>query len=493
MFGIISCQPEEWAEHYEDHEEWVNMKLWTAVQEEARFSRFTAEMEAYGLDSVILSDQAFTLFIPDNEAFEAFVDTIDLFEQLLKYHISYTVQNSRNIEGGKRLQTLSDKYTHIELSGNDFLYDGHPVKESSPLYLDGRYYVLSEVAIPRPNLYEFTEIYSPVMKEYIDSRDSVSLDFSESKPLGYDEQGNTIYDSVFAVVNLFERDYFPVSQEFRDKTATFIVFTEAQYNQALDEMAENLSGVYNSHLDIPLSWQFETFLPEVIKKSMFSNMLPYEAFMQENLRSITGDTVEVNYESIDPGSKYTCSNGLIYTYSDFSVPDSLYRGEIRMEMEALIDTIGAGVWTWSDSVDISGFGLEPVEEYNESASGDFVVSGSLPRNYEGEFNFQFKFRNVFPMRYRLEWRGGSRPSGVYAVHVNELKVGEFDTDGFRSSVVSVTGERFIPVESFNIKDFWVDHLEVYGDVTVRFEYLGPGRRNPEGFVIDYVSLVPYIE
>ena len=64
------------------------------------------------------SNQSFTLFIPDNEAFETFSDTVGLIDQLLKYHISYTLLNTRNIEMNKRLQTLSEKYAFIERAGN---------------------------------------------------------------------------------------------------------------------------------------------------------------------------------------------------------------------------------------------------------------------------------------------------------------------------------------------------------------------------------------
>jgi len=52
-----------------------------------------------------------------------------------------------------------------------------------------------------------------------------------------------VYDSVTGVVNKFERDFFPVSQEFRSEAATFILFTQDQYLDALDQMALNLGPV----------------------------------------------------------------------------------------------------------------------------------------------------------------------------------------------------------------------------------------------------------
>ena len=105
------------------------------------------------------------------------------------------------------------------------------------------------------------------------------------------------------------------------------------------------------------------------------------------------------------------------------------------------------------------------------------------------------------MRYRLEWRANSRPSGLYTIYVNDQvletqdKFGnvytEFDTYDLRESIVSVTGERFLSnEEGFNMKDYWVENITDYGDVKIRFEYKGPGENSTNGFNIDYVKLIP---
>ena len=104
------------------------------------------------------------------------------------------------------------------------------------------------------------------------------------------------------------------------------------------------------------------------------------------------------------------------------------------------------------------------------------------------------------MRYRLEWRANSRPSGVYEVYVNdsiltyEDKFGnvhtDFDLSDLKLSVVSVTGERFLSEQGFNMRDYWVESITEYGDVTVRFKYLESGESSTNGFNIDYIKLIP---
>jgi hypothetical protein len=105
---------------------------------------------------------------------------------------------------------------------------------------------------------------------------------------------------------------------------------------------------------------------------------------------------------------------------------------------------------------------------------------------------EFVIYNMLPMRYRLVWGSNSRPSGLFALYVNNEKIGEFDSYKFRSNILSLTGELFRPKDGFNRKDFWVDNITEFGDVRVRFEYLGTGENTTNGLSIDYIKLIPVI-
>jgi hypothetical protein len=499
--GILisgSCKKPEWDEYY-GYDERVDRHIWDVVKSEPRFSIFVEAMEEYKMDTLFDKDLSYTLFIPDNDAFEPVYDTSDYIEQLLSYHISGTVFLTRNVAGKRKLENLTGKYPVVEHSAEGYSYDMIPIEYSSPLYLDGIFYEIAEVAVPRPNLYEFAERFSPVIKSFIDRTDSVYLDKPLSTPIGFDGQGNTIYDSVYGVVNLFQRDYFPVNTEFRNKTATFILFTQEQYNTALDEMADILGPAFNNHEDIPDIWQFEVLLPAAMEKSLFDDELEYTQ-LQDTMVSVTGDTVYVDPGNIDPYSKYLCSNGLTYTYVDFTVPKDLYVGELRIEGEDLVDSIGAATYAWKPEAEVFGYNVRPTREFSSDASEKYIANVTFPRNYEGEWGIVLTMKNVFPMKYRLAWRAGYRPSGNYVVSVNDQvltykdKFGrdmeEFDTYLLRSSVVSVTGERFLPVGNFNIRDYWVENITLFGDVKIKFEYKGTGSQQSNGFNLDYVVLIP---
>ena len=489
LFTVFHGCTDPWDDYYQAEDARVNMKLWDAVRQEPDFSDFVEEIENLALDSLFNSGITHTLFLPTNEALSAMLDTAVNPEQVIMYHISPTLFLSGIVKEQRRLRTLTGKYILCEVEGDQISMDGIPVKYTSPLYLDGKYYELSGAAFPRPNLYEYTERYSQFIKKYIDSRDYVFLDLELSQPIGFDPVGNTIYDSVFGNVNLFEQEYFPVSEEFRDKNATFILFSQEQYSAALDQMA-SVIGTPGGGSGISEKWQLEELMPVLMETTMFEGMLEYSDLMKGRLESITGDTVDIDYMNIDPDSKFICSNGQTYLFREFIIDPTFYLGGTQVEGESLIDTLGIGTWTWKDGVVTTGINVSPIGIESSIASNGSSLIVPFPRGFTGEFSLQFTIKNILPMRYRLIWSANSRPSGLFAIYVNDEYIGEFDSFKFRSTVQSVTGEYFRPNEGFNRKDFWVENLTKFGNVKIRFEYLGPGDQENNALNIDYVKLIP---
>jgi hypothetical protein len=503
MLSFFSSCEKEWDKHYQVTDERVNLKLKDALTGDNNYTKFLELITAYGLDTLFSKDQSKTLFIPTNEAFEHLNtdDTAGIMNQLLSYHISPTLFLTNNIMSEKFLFTNSGKYVSILRGDDGFLYDNIRIDSTSPLFLDGKFYELSEVAIPQPNLYEYMQLYSPFLKKYVDSKDTLYLDKNMSIPIGYNDDGETVYDSVYTRQNLFENMYFPVSEEFRKRRATFILFTQEQYDNAISEMATNM-GIDDS--DIPQKWQNEVFLPDIINNSIYEGSLDYTEF-NDTLINIRGDSTFIDPGNIDPGSKFSCSNGVVYNYMNFQVPEKLYSRQLRFEGENFCDSLGLGRFVWESSevsvdADIS---FDPQVTEVKGASNDYVVTVGFKRNYEGKYSVEFKFENMFPRSYLFEWRANSRPSGCFKVYVNDVDItatnplsndGCFDLFQLRGVVYSpVQGSPpYIPDENqYNTVGFLVeDILTDYGIVTVRLEYINSGSSPNNGFGIDYFAFTP---
>ena len=266
--------------------------------------------------------------------------------------------------------------------------DDVPIEFESPLYKNGKYFKLNKVALPKPNLYEYISATNPVLKRYIDSQDSIIVDKELSRPIGFDEYGNTIYDTVAIIYNEFEEEFFPVKEEFRYQTATIVFPKEENYNNALTNMAISMNCGYNDYKDVPIEWQDEILIPYLLEHGMFENMVEQEEFLEETvkdtvkMKNILGDSIVIDYV---PAEKTICSNGYAYNYQDFVVPDTLYAAPTRMEAEILTRDAGGNRYFWNDDVTvINDVSYSPFQEFISGASNDSILKVNFTKGYTGK-------------------------------------------------------------------------------------------------------------
>lgn len=493
---ILGGCTKNWDDYYTNYPETVNENLWDVMQNDPSISKFVELMKENQADSIFQNDIPYTIFAPTNDALNTYLETKPVTDILLGYHVASHVINQGSIHEKRKVQTLTEKFALFERIGSKVLIDGIAVASESPLYKNGRYFIMNQVVEPKPNLYEYFALTNPVLSRYIDTQDSIILDKEQSKPIGFDAQGNTIYDTVSIVFNKFEDRYFPVKHEFRNLSSTIVFPLEDDYNAALDVMADALGGGYNSHSDIPEEWQDEILIPHILKQGVFLNMIEPEEFIWQSdrdtvkLLNILGDSVIINYT---PTDKTICSNGYAYNYQNYTIPDSLYNGGTKIEAEWLLDEVGIDKYAWNDSVIVkTDTPLNPLQEYVAAASNDSIIRVLFPKGYTGQYSVQFKSKNLFPRKYVMVVSTHMDIGGIYDIYVNDKLVKTFDYYQYilyRGLMFSVTGDRYIPRGRFNKFDMYVD-VEEYGKVDVRFEYKQPGNVLNNGLVLDYVEFIP---
>jgi uncharacterized surface protein with fasciclin (FAS1) repeats len=503
IFILLGCEP-KWDEYYSKKPETIDKNVWEVISEDGSLSSFVHLMEDTRLDTIFQGYDTYTLFIPDDAAFDNYQlnDSVFNTADLLMYHISRHYIQSNYIQGKRKLQTMLEKYALYQREGNSTMYDGVEVIFESPLYENGKYFVLNQVAEPKENLFQYISKINPVFKNFIESQDSIIIDKELSKPVGFDEFGNIIYDTVAIIYNEFEEEYFPVREEFRAATATLVYPGPEQYRSGLTEMAQKLGGDFINHTDIPVQWQEEVLIPYLLHKGFFMNMLepvefedPYpEDLYPHKLMNIQGDSTIIDYT---PTGKVILSNGYAYDYTDFSVPDTLFMGTYTFEAEWLLDETGINKFDWYEDVSVSSTrSFAPLQEYISYASNDSIISVRFPNHYEGSFDLEFYTDAIFPADKYLVIVGTHMDiGGIYNVYVNDELVREaFDYYEYvirRGILPSVAGGLYKPVERFNKFDFWVENHTDYGRVKIRFEYVGPGDISKQGLVIDHIDFVPY--
>jgi hypothetical protein len=505
LLMVLGCE-KYWDEHYGSQPETVNENVWEAVQKQADLSSFVGYIKEFRYDTLFLNNDSYTLFIPDNDAFTQFIDTGEVNTYVLDYHISEHFIQSGNIQGKRKVQTLGEKFVMFEKFSNAALFDGIQLAFESPLYLNGKFFTMEEVAIPRPNLYEFFTLNNPILKGYIDEHDSLILDKEKSRPLGFDENGNTIYDSVTEVVNTWEWEFFPVSEELRHKTATIVFPLQDDYEAALTIMAEALGGSLIDYNDIPIDWQYDVLIPHLVEHGVFENQLEEIEFVLPpnkdtlKLKNILGDSVVVTYTPVE---KTMCSNGYAYNYADFTIPDSLYSGSSVFEGEWLLKTVGLNKYAWKEEVTvITDIPFEAMKELIPAASNDSILKVNFPKGYDGIFTVEFNTENMFPGKYLMVVSTHMDIGGIYEIYVNDELVCTMDYYDYvlRYEIwPSVAGDlyaprgRYVPEGRFNKFDCFVESIREFGEAKIRIEYKGPGRVASNGLVIDFIEFVPVPE
>jgi len=487
----------QWDEHYNVYPETVDGNVWDVIQSNPDFSKFVEIIKAAKMDTLFQSDIAYTIFVPTNQAISNFTGVKEFSNVVLAYHFSSHFINVSSIQGKRQIQTLTEKFALFERNGNEVKIDEIKVVAESPLYRNGKYFTMGEVIEPKPNLYEYYQLTNPVLSNYIDTQDTIILDKEKSKPLGFDKDGNTVYDTVSIIANKFEMKYFYVKEEFRNYSATIVFPKEEDYQNALSIMAESLGGDYHDYKDIPLEWQEKILIPHILSQGVFLNRLEPEEFVWKSpkdtlkLLNTLGDSVVINYV---PTDKALASNGYAYNYTSYVIPDSLYNGGIKFEGERLLVLKGFNKYAWNDSVDFnSDIPLTPTQTLIQGASNDSIIRVDFPKGYKGKFSIEFKSPKLFPRRYIMVVSTHMDIGGIYDIYVNDQLAKTFDYYVYitgRGIINSVTGARYNPRGRFNKFDMYVNNIDEYGSAKIKFDYKGPGLVASNGLVIDYIEFIP---
>ncbi|MFW5656228.1 MAG: fasciclin domain-containing protein [Bacteroidota bacterium] len=497
---LAGCE-DKWAEHYETIPETVDRDLWEVIKEKPELSMFVEYMEEFNYDTLFDFNDTYTLFVPTNTAFDAYSDTASVTRSVLDYHISKHFVQSGNIEGKRKVQTLAEKFALLDKGANGLTFDLQPVEMESPLYQNGKFFVLSNVAHPRPNIFEYFRANNRILADYVEELDSIILDLERSIPIGFTEDGRTIYDTVAEIYNEFEEEFFPIREEFRNLFATVVFPDEEDYNAGLNSMVEEMAGVYQDYTDVPMDWQNDILIPYLLERGVFPGMIEPITFETPTygdtvkVLNVLGDSVIIDYEI---GERTLASNGYIYNYQDFNVPDTLYNGSIRFEGEHLLRPLGEGgsrfVWNEEEGVKVQiDVAQRPLREFNKHASNDSIMKINFINDYTGKFTVEFLVDNLFPRDYRMLVRTHMNIGGIYNIYVNDVLTHTFDYyDYIRNGgyLPSVTGRRFRPENGFSYFDFYMTSTTDYGQTRIKFEYVEPGQVLSQGFVVDYFEFFP---
>ncbi len=249
-------------------------------------------------------------------------------EFITRSHISDISISPANLEDGTRLMMWHGKYVNVSIDemgkeGNivdHILFNNGAVKEVIKT-TTGYVYVISEMIETPTSLYDFIndlpDEYS-IFREMVLASGVKEFDRTNSKAIGINDQGNTVYDSIFIYRNtFFEAVNFDMNSE--SLTATLLLPSNEVINQALDDAHQRLA-----------SWEMvrsDSIMKDWILKSSFYSKRYSPADLQttevNDVKSIFGTQWRTNVQQVDVSDPMELSNGIVYKVRKLHLPNNL--------------------------------------------------------------------------------------------------------------------------------------------------------------------------
>lgn len=331
LIGLMgSGCTDTWDEHYTQEPGVVNNTEISIVDEsvtdylaqEPSLSNMYKLFDETGMvDRLLSKEQPYTIL-----AVESDLTTEDDLEYTAQTYISDASISPSNMENGQRLLMWNDKYLNISVAspeakaaeGTGISFNNANVTRIVKLK-NGYLYFLDQPVISPRSMYEIIENlgddYS-IFREMIMSRNVEAFDKNSSKPIGVDNSGNTIYDSVFTVKNpFFENAKFDIMSE--NLTATMLIPSNDVINNALNEARQNLEN-WGMTRD-------ENILNDWIVQSAFFKEKYDKAGFESNtdLTSVFSKKWRTTVQEVDLDNPIEMSNGIAYHVTKMKIPTNV--------------------------------------------------------------------------------------------------------------------------------------------------------------------------
>jgi len=459
---VSSACTDKWDQHYMPEEKEVTGDLVEVVSMSAEdyiqsntdltsiASLFTEQNVFTKLGS---KDQLFTVLAYSNSIMgSAQIDDPDFFANTCVSDLAFT---PTKLVDGLSIQMWNGKYLSVSVQENATTTDYYIAesKISKIIQVDNGFVYLMSAPIYAPkSLYEVLtalgDDYS-MFKDLVFGYEERVFDRDNSVPVGVDNTGNTVYDSVFVTKNLLMDRYSSASggerwnmrSEFY--SSTMLIPSNTIVDGALTKAYQDVRDALGREPNANDTMKFEQF---IIKSAFYDKVLtPEELDGTDDIYSVSGyiegessTTAGVQWkptvQKVNTGDPVALSNGVAYYTTALKIPNNVVIWRIKNRFyiwEYCNEAEKAEYFKWDglmnpSIVDEGGFGplgpwpfipyktlvADPTEEAIASQSVVSVEITGISLNADGtvavvmvppgEYHLRMGFRNgPFPYKYQI--------------------------------------------------------------------------------------------
>ena len=363
LVAFASCSSLEDNDHYgksatdilNDELKIVNMSTQDYIASRADLSDMSNLFQSEGIyDNLAAKGQLATVLVVKNDNFTQPEGDADDVLYVTKSHVSDISMSPSNLHNGGRIMMWHGKYVNISidslgLEGNivDHIKFNNAAVEEVIKTNNGYVYVISDMIKTPTSLYDYInalpEEYS-IFREMVLASGKKVFDRANSKPVGVNAQGGTIYDSVFVYTNeYFDSKGFDMTSE--SLTATMLLFSNDVINAALSDAHARMqkwglargSLVYRRKVEkVSNTPYWRDYIPvadfdEIMKKwildvAFFRTRYTADQVQNEEgnyLSSISSKQWKTDAQKIDKDNVVELSNAVVYNVTKLHLPNNV--------------------------------------------------------------------------------------------------------------------------------------------------------------------------
>lgn len=334
---VVACSDLKDDDHYSNQQTQIqNQELKIVNQSSEEYIKSESslsKMNQLFIDNGIYTElnkkgQLSTILVVRNDNF---VQPTENVEFITRSHVSDISISPANLENGSRIMMWHNKYVNISIDEqgekqglivNHISFNNGIVQEVVKTNT-GYIYVINNMIDTPTSLYDYInslgDDYS-MFREMVLASGGKEFDRINSKAIGVNDEGNTVYDSVFIYKNTyFENVGFDMNSE--SLTATMLLCSNDVIRAALEDAHQRLASWNMQRADsVLLKWILEV---SFFNKRYAANEIQTAADEETDLRSIFSRQWRTNMQEVETQNPEELSNGLVYHVKKLHIPNNV--------------------------------------------------------------------------------------------------------------------------------------------------------------------------
>lgn len=337
---VAAACKDEWDNYYGDSEDdrsaGAKKTIFEVLKEQKEHAKFVKLLEETGISKDLNSKRVLTLWLPEDKYLTDEIMQLDSIgkRRFILNHLNALALYKTKLSSKNEVETLAKKFIQIAGKGNNITVDKLRVIKFDEVCTNGVIHLVDGTLTPLRNVMEYLlesgneySIYRDSLLAYNDTVFRPDLSY----PIGVNEVGQTIYDSVFIINNSLLKNVNFGNE--KNNSTLFLASNEVIFN-----MLDDLKAYYEAlGLSIQRSDTLACF--EFLMKGSF---LGRELTNLSGIKSITtsgGKVLRLDKQLISTNYE-KCSNGVVYKFQQAYVPRGQFMKKVDFMMSYLYEVEG---------------------------------------------------------------------------------------------------------------------------------------------------------